>query len=230
MTKGALITGGGTGIGRATAEKLAAAGYAVTCFGLEKDEDLPAGIAFVRGDVTSKNDIDAVLDGMPTVAAIVNCAGILRHGREWQTDDFEQVIRVNLTAALTLCTAALPKLEESRGAIVNIASMWSFFGSKLSPAYAASKMGVVALTRSMAVNWGAKGIRANAVAPGWIDTNMAAKAKADPERSVRINERIALARWGTAEEVASVIAFLCSPEASYVTGSLITVDGGYSIG
>lgn len=167
---------------------------------------------------------------MPTVAAIVNCAAILRHGREWQAEDFEQVMRVNLTAALALCTAALPKLEESRGAIVNIASMWSFFGSKLSPAYAASKMGVVALTRSMAVNWGAKGIRANAVAPGWIDTGMAAKAKADPERSARINERIALERWGTAEEVAAVIAFLCSPEASYVTGSLITVDGGYSIG
>lgn len=226
----ALVTGGGTGIGRASAERLAAEGFEVFCIGLERDAGFPEHLTFMKADVTDSARIEGILGEIENVGAIVNCAGILRHGKEWETDAFEAVMKVNLTAALSLCTAALPKLQENRGAIVNIASMWSFFGSALSPAYAASKMGIVALTRSMAVKWGGTGIRANAVAPGWIETKISEKARLDPDRSASINARIPLERWGKPEEVASVVAFLCSPASAYVTGALITVDGGYSIG
>lgn len=227
--KTAIITGGGTGIGLATGQRLLAEGYRVLAAGLDHEDGLPAGIEFVETDVTSEAALAALMARVDRIDALVNCAGILRHEREWELADFRLVMDVNLTASLASATAALAKLEAAKGAIVNIASMWSFFGSAGAPAYAASKGGIVALTRSMAVAWGPKGMRVNAVAPGWVNTRMAARAKNDPERGPRITQRIPLGRWAEPAEIAEVIRFLVSPEASYVHGVTLPIDGGYSV-
>jgi NAD(P)-dependent dehydrogenase (short-subunit alcohol dehydrogenase family) len=225
----AIVTGGGTGIGLATATLLAEQGYRVFAGGLDCDEPLPKGIEFVRTDVADQGQLEALIGLAEHVDALVNCAGVIHHGREWQPDDFNAVLNINLTSNLVAANIAFPKLVEAKGSIVNIASMWSFFGSASTPAYAASKAGVVALTRSMAVAWGGHGVRVNAVAPGWVDTRLAAKAKNDPERGPKIAARIPLGRWAQPAEIASVIAFLVSPAAAYVHGVILPVDGGYSI-
>lgn len=229
MAKTAIITGGGTGIGLATATHLAKEGYCVIAAGLEQEGPLPNGVSFVRTDVSDAGALKALMDGPADISALVNCAGIIRQQREWQAEDFSAVLNINLTATLAASTAALPKLEKAGGAVVNIASMWAYFGSALSPGYAASKSGVIALTRSMAVAWGSRGVRVNAVAPGWVDTRMGAPAKNDPERGPRITARIPMGRWAQPSEVATVIGFLLSPAASYVHGAVLPIDGGYSV-
>jgi NAD(P)-dependent dehydrogenase (short-subunit alcohol dehydrogenase family) len=227
--KTAVITGGGTGIGLATAARLAADGYRVIAGGMDREEALPEGVEFVPTDVTRPEDLEALMGRCERVDALVNCAGVLRHEEEWELAAFRFVVDVNLTASLAAAEAALSRLEAAGGSIVNIASMWSFFGSAGAPAYSASKGAIVSLTRSMAVAWGAKGVRVNAVAPGWVNTRMAARAKGDPERGPRISARIPLGRWAEPEDVASVIRFLVSPDAAYVHGVVLPVDGGYSI-
>lgn len=227
--KTAIVTGGGTGIGLATCHRLATAGYSIVAGGLDRDGELPEGAEFVTTDVTRQDDLDALVARADRVDALVNCAGILRQEREWGVDDFKLVLDVNLTASLAAANAAREKLRATGGSIVNIASMWSFFGSPKSPGYAASKSGIVALTRSMAVAWGAEGIRVNAVAPGWVTTRMAMGAKVDPVRGPAITARIPLGRWAEPSDVANVIAFLVSDQAAYVHGVVLPVDGGYSI-
>lgn len=227
--KTAVITGGGTGIGLATATLLVASGYRVIAGGLDREETLPEGVEFVRTDVSKDEDLTSLMEKAERIDALVNCAGVLRHEQEWEVESFRFVLDINLTAGLAASKAALPKLAAARGSIVNIASMWSFFGSAGAPAYSASKGAVVSLTRSMAVAWGKEGVRVNAVAPGWVNTRMAARAKNDPERGPKISARIPLGRWAEPEEVAKVIRFLVSPDASYVHGVVLPVDGGYSI-
>ena len=227
--KTAIVTGGGTGIGLATCHRLAAAGYRIVAGGLDSEGDLPDGAKFVKTDVTNADDLKALVASADRVDALVNCAGILRQEKEWSLEDFKLVLDVNLTASLAVANVAREKLRASSGSIVNIASMWSYFGSPKSPAYASSKSGIVGLTRSMAVAWGPEGIRVNAVAPGWVMTRMAMGAKNDPERGPKITSRIPLGRWAEPSDVANVIAFLVSEDAAYVHGVVLPVDGGYSI-
>jgi NAD(P)-dependent dehydrogenase (short-subunit alcohol dehydrogenase family) len=227
--KTAIITGGGTGIGLATSSLLAASGYRVIAGGMDREETLPDGVEFVQADVTKEEDLRSLVQKADRIDALVNCAGVLRHEKEWEIEDFRFVLDINLTASLAAVKAALAGLEAAGGSVVNIASMWSFFGSAGAPAYSASKGAIVSLTRSMAVAWGKNGVRVNAVAPGWVNTRMAARAKNDPERGPRIAARIPLGRWAEPEEIAKVIRFLVSPDASYVHGVVLPIDGGYSI-
>lgn len=224
-----VITGGGTGIGRAVAEHFCSNGDRVIALGLDADSDLPQEIEFKRLDVTNEEALDAVADSIDSVDGLINCAGILRQEKEWENEHFAAVVNVNLNACFRASTSLRSHLATRNGSVVNVASMWSFFGSPNSPAYAASKTAIVSITRSCAVAWAADGIRVNAVAPGWVETAMTTAARSNEDRFNKINERIPIGRWAQPEDIANVIGFLCSDEASYVTGAVIPVDGGYSI-
>jgi NAD(P)-dependent dehydrogenase (short-subunit alcohol dehydrogenase family) len=161
--------------------------------------------------------------------ALVNCAGIiLRDGKEFTIEGFQQVLDVNLTGTMRLCMAARPLLEKQGGAIVNTASIWSFFGGGLVPAYTASKGGVAQLTKALAVAW-APTIRVNAIAPGWVETELTKAAQADAARSDAIVARTPFARWGKPDDIGGAVVFLCSENAGFITGTVLPVDGGYSV-
>jgi NAD(P)-dependent dehydrogenase (short-subunit alcohol dehydrogenase family) len=138
------------------------------------------------------------------------------------------VIDVNLTGTMRMCVGAHRKLAAARGAIVNTASMLSFFGGPQVPAYTASKGGVAQLTKALAVAWAAEGIRVNAIAPGWIATGLTRGIFEDEERSAAILSRTPLKRWGEPEDVAGAAVFLCSQAARFITGTILPVDGGYT--
>jgi NAD(P)-dependent dehydrogenase (short-subunit alcohol dehydrogenase family) len=231
--KQALITGGARGIGWGVAEAMLAAGYGVTVTGLT-DEEVAAvprreNLAAVKLDVTDNAAVRALIARLSRLDALVNCAGtILRDNKEFTIEGFQQVIDVNLTGTMRLCVAARPLLEKQGGAIVNTASIWSFFGGGLTPAYTASKGGVAQLTKALAVAW-APAIRVNAIAPGWIDTALTKPAQADPARSDAIVARTPFGRWGKPEDVGGAVVFLCSEAAGFITGTILPVDGGYMV-
>jgi len=234
MGKVALVTGGAhpRGIGFGSAKALVALGYEVIVTGISAEEialtPQEQGISTRILDVTSEESIAALFASIDRLDALVNSAGFGTY-EMFQMDKFERTIEINLNGTMRVSLAAHPLLAQQGGAIVNIGSMYSIFGSTINPGYAASKGGVVALTKSCAAAWAKDGIRCNAVAPGWIRTNMARPMWDDPEQAQPIVDRTPMARWGEAEEVGDVVGFLCSPEARFVTGVLIPVDGGYSI-
>jgi NAD(P)-dependent dehydrogenase (short-subunit alcohol dehydrogenase family) len=229
MKKTAIVTGGGSGIGLATAQRLLTDGYEVFTVGLGEPEQHVEGIHYQELDVTNDEEVNGFFIQFERIDTIVNAAGIIDHNREWELDGFSRVMDVNLTAVMRITNAALPGLKAARGAVVNFASMWGIFGSAKNPAYASSKAAISELTRCMAVAWATDGVRVNAVAPGWILTNLSRRAFEDPVRSEGIMARIPMKAWGAPEDVANVIAFLISDNARYVTGTTLPVDGGYSI-
>ena len=223
----AVVTGGGTGIGLATTQLLAQKGWQVTAIGLECADGFPRNARFVEADVTDARALRALFGDIEGLDALVAAAGAIQFAEEWQPAVFDKIMRVNVTGVLASAEAAGEALRRRAGAIVTLASMWSWFGNPVAPGYGASKGAVAALTRAMAVAWAGHGIRVNAVAPGWVETRISAGARSDAERKAMIDARIPMGRWARPIEIATVIEFLLSDAASYVNGAIIPVDGGY---
>jgi NAD(P)-dependent dehydrogenase (short-subunit alcohol dehydrogenase family) len=190
-----VVTGGTSGIGRAIAGAFHKAGANVIAAGLPSNEDAIPGVNVAVVDVADNEAIVRLFENLPKVHVLVNAAGIIRRDEEYSPEVFARVLDINLTGVMRTCVAARSKLAETKGAIVNITSMLSFFGGPRAPAYSASKGGVAQLTRSLAVAWAADGIRVNAVAPGWIATPLTRALQNDAARSDQLLARTPLGRW-----------------------------------
>jgi 2-dehydro-3-deoxy-D-gluconate 5-dehydrogenase len=240
--KVALVTGSAVGIGAAIATALAAAGADIACHG--KDEPGEATMAAVRrlgrratgmaADLADRAAHEELVRRtkaeLGRIDILVNNAGLIRRSPAvaYSDEDWDLLIEVNLTSAFRLSrlTGEL-MLEQGSGKIVNIASLLSFQGGILVPAYAASKGGIAQLTKALANEWAVKGINVNAIAPGYIATDNTAALRADEARSRQILERIPAGRWGEASDIAGAALFLCAEASKYIHGHVLVVDGGW---
>jgi len=231
-----LVTGGSSGIGAAIAQVFASNGDLVVATGATKEEVERAqvqsestAISFQELDVRDGSAVQACIDEIDSLDVLVNCAGVIRRNAEHEPEVFADVIDINLNGSMRVCTAAREKLKQRKGCIINTASMLSFFGGGLVPGYSASKGGIAQLTKSLAIAYAPDGIRVNAVAPGWIATQLTQALQEDRTRSEAILSRTPLGRWGEPADVAGPVLFLASNAARFVTGVVLPVDGGYLI-
>ncbi len=240
----ALITGGGTGLGKAIAQCLAEAGARVVIVGRRKEElektvdEIGKRATFLCHDVTAVDKapelIRAMKDkvGAPTI--LVNNAGIhlKKPAVETTEAEFQNVLNTHLLGGVALTRAAVPEMVASgRGSVLFITSMAAVFGIPNVIAYTAAKSALLGVVRALAVEVSSKGVRINAIAPGWIETEMSRKAmEGDPKRKEKILSRTPMAAFGKPEDVGWAAVYLSSPAARFVTGHQLVVDGGVSIG
>ncbi len=244
--KVALITGGNGGIGLGMAEGLARAGAHVMIAGRNraKSEAAAATLAKLGGktgvvEVAVQDPSSCSAMVATTIAQfgrldiLVNNAGIniRKQPEQYSPAEWREVLGVNLDGAFFSSQAAYPALQAAGGGkIINIGSMMSLFGTSFSPAYSASKGGIVQMTRSLATAWAKNNIQVNAILPGWIDTDLTRNARTEVTGlHDRVLTRTPAARWGTPGDFAGIAVFLASPASNFVTGAAIPVDGGWSI-
>ena len=239
----AIVTGGTRGLGQGMAEALLENGAEVVIFGSGESAGAVAeafrargfrchGLAVDLADAAARRDgFDRALETLGgRLDILVNSAGVQRRHKseEFPLDDWSAVIEVNLTAVFALCQmAGRVMLEQGHGKIINLASLLSFFGGFTVPAYAASKGGIAQLTKALANEWAGRGVNINALAPGYMATEMNSALIADAGRNAEISARIPTHRWGTPDDMKGPLLFLASSASDYVNGTVIPVDGGY---
>ncbi|MGH3472634.1 MAG: beta-ketoacyl-ACP reductase [Nocardioidaceae bacterium] len=233
MSRSVLVTGGNRGIGRAIAQAFADGGDAVAV--TYRSGEPPADLLGVRCDVTVPEQVDAAFDQVEKehgpVEVMVANAGITRDTLllRMSEDDWSSVIDTNLTGSFRVVKrAAKGMLRLKRGRIVLVSSVVGLLGSPGQVNYAASKAGLVGMARSLARELGSRSITANVIAPGFVETEMTAELS--PEKQAEYLAQIPLGRYTTAAEIAGVVRWLASEEASYITGAVIPVDGGLGMG
>jgi len=230
--KTALVTGGSRGIGAAIARELAGAGASVTLsYRSGKDEAeavaQETGACAVQADVADSDQAKALVDGAGELDILVNNAGVTRDGliARMSDDDWSDVLRTNLDGVFHTCRAAARgMMKRRRGSIVNISSVVGVHGNPGQTNYSASKAGIIGFTKALARELGVRGVRANVVAPGYVETRLT-DAIADEMKELML-ANTPLARFGKPEDVAGAVRFLCSDEASFITGEVLLVDGG----
>ncbi|WP_111894456.1 SDR family NAD(P)-dependent oxidoreductase [Acinetobacter sp. MB5] len=227
-----VVTGGTSGIGYAVSVAFAEKGAKVWALGLQTDKvTYPAGlnIEAVEIDVTDKNAVDTFFSKLDRIDSLFNGAG-MGSIAEHELDTFKRVMDVNLTSVFYISEVAAKHLAKSDNpSITNVSSLYAIFGSALAPAYSSSKGAIDQLTFSHALSFSQAKIRVNAVAPGWIDTPLIQPLKDMPEVYAGIMQRSPMQRLGKPEEIANVVVFLASEAASFINGSIVKIDGGYSI-
>jgi len=242
----AIVTGGNGGIGLGLARGLADAGANIAIVGRNETKskaavnDLAArGVkaASVVADVTDKEAVARMVERVAAefgrIDILINNAGInvRKPPHALAIEEWESVIDTNLTSAFLCSKAVYPAMKAAKGGkIINIGSMMSIFGASFTPAYAASKGGIVQFTRACACAWASDNIQANAILPGWIDTDLIERARAEVSGlNERVLARTPAARWGTIDDFAGIAVFLSSAASDFVTGAAIPVDGGFSV-
>ncbi len=241
--KKAIVTGGAGDLGKAMVESIAQAGAQTVVidlderlFGICKDfQENGLDVSPVRADIGNVSEIKEsykkaldILGG--TVDILINSAGIQRRypSEEFPDDEWHKVISINLDATFYYCKyAGNTMLENGGGKIINIASIMSFLGGITIPAYAASKGGVGQLTKALSNDWADKGICVNAIAPGYMDTQLNTALINNKKRTEEVFNRVPMKRWGTGEDLKGIAVFLSSSASDYITGCVIPVDGGY---
>ena len=239
--KKALITGASKGIGAQIAIDMARAGAETVLLG-RSQESLLSTIASISSVGTTPQTIICDLSNVSSsrneisglsalgIDILVNNAGSITRAPAIQTsiEEWRRIIEINLNSVFEITqSVASSMLQKKSGAIINIASLLSFQGGINVPAYTASKHAIAGLTKSLANEWGASGVRVNAIAPGYIETDNTQALRDDQNRNASILSRIPMARWGTPEDIAPVAVFLASSAARYINGEIITVDGGW---
>ncbi len=234
--KEVLIVGGTGDIGKYIALEFLSAGASVTVTGktnkeIKNYEESKAGkkIKVKKLDITNDISINELLRTIDSLDVLINCASITKGGLEYRIENFADVVNTNLMGAMRICHELLPKIAISKGSIINITSIFSNIGLKNAPAFSATKSGVQALTRSMAACWASHDVRVNCIAPGWIKSNTTKLITNSVRVKKNIINRIPLARLGEADEIGAAAVFLASKKASYITGTTIFIDGGYSV-
>ena len=241
--KNALVTGSHRGLGAAIAVALAEAGANVGCHGRDKTPGAACEAIrkagrktfYLSADLADQKSYEALIgktiSEFGSIDILVNNAGTIRRApaAEYPMEFWDELIAVNLTSVFRLSQLAGRHMlgRGGRGKILNIASLLSFQGGILVPAYAAAKGGVAQLTKALANEWAAKGINVNAIAPGYMATDNTTALRNDPVRSKQILDRIPAGRWGEAEDLAGAAVFLCSSASDYVHGQVLAVDGGW---
>jgi NAD(P)-dependent dehydrogenase (short-subunit alcohol dehydrogenase family) len=224
-----LITGGSGGIGGAFARAFLDHGAHVMIADLAVPKDgTDPRIRYERLDVRDDAAVEALAARIEKLDVVIHCAGRLVRWEEYKPEVFKDILDIHLVGNLRLANAFRPHLKASKGCLINIGSMYSYFGAPHIPAYSAAKAGVVSLTRSLAISFAEDGIRVNAIAPGWIKTEISRAGRENPEFNNKVVARLPGGEWAEAEDLAGTAIFLASPASKLITGVTIPVDGGYT--